>query len=108
MNLPPPGVLRSFFAGLAITIAAVSVAALFAIEVGSWVPAQVLLWPAWILLAALPCFNIGTPEHPVCEGTPIHLVVALLGVALAVVFYAGVVYLVLAKAARKAPRRADA
>jgi hypothetical protein len=108
MNLPPPGVLRSFFAGFAITIAAVAVAALFAMELGSWVPAKVLLWPAWLLLAALPCFNRGTPEQPACEGTPIHLMAALFGLSLAVVFYATVVYLVLSRAGRKGPVPADA
>jgi hypothetical protein len=108
MNLPPPGVLRSFFAGFAITIAAVAVATLFALELGSWHPGQVLLWPAWLLLAALPCFNMGTPEQPVCEGTPIHLAVALLGLSLTVVFYAAVVYVVLSKAAGKASKPADA
>ena len=100
--------LRSFFAGLSVTIGAVAVAAFFAMELGSWLPAKVLLWPAWLLLAALPCFNMGTAEQPACEGTPVHLVAALLGLLLTVVFYAGVVYTVLSKARGKAPERADA
>jgi hypothetical protein len=107
MNLPPPGVLRSFFGGASITIGAVAVAALFAVELGSWVPAKVLLWPAWLLLAALPCFNMGTLEQPRCEGTPIHLAAATLGLAFTVIFYAALVYVVLCKAGTKGSERAD-
>ena len=107
VNLPSPGA-RSFFAGFAITIGAVAVAALFAVVLGSWLPAKVLLWPAWLLLVALPCFNMGTPQQPACEGTPIHLVAALLGLLLTVVFYAGVVYAVLSRTDRKPSERADA
>lgn len=108
MNLPRSDVLRSLFAGFSITTAAVAVGALFAMVLGSWLPAKMLLWPAWLLLAALPCFNMGTPEQPACEGTPIHLAVALLGLSLAVVFYAVIVYALLSRASRKAPARADA
>ena len=63
-----------------------------------WPPGQVLLWPLWLLLAALPCFNMGTPDQPLCEGTPIHLAAAAVGLALTVVFYAAVALVLLTRA----------
>ena len=51
-------------------------------------PGTILLWPAWALQAALPCFDMGTPENPMCEGTPIHLFAFLFGLVLTAGFYA--------------------
>jgi hypothetical protein len=92
----------ALFAGVALTCGSVGITGFFALRYGEWLPGMVLLWPAWGLLAALPCFNVGTPEQPRCEGTPIHLAAAVLGVALAFFFYAVVAYALLTLHERRA------
>jgi hypothetical protein len=82
----------ALFAGVALTCGFVGMAGFFVLRYGEWLPGMVLLWPVWGLLAALPCFNMGTPEQPRCEGTPIHLAAAALGLALTFLFYAAAAY----------------
>ena len=74
--------------GIACTRVAVAVHIYAFEEFRTRVPGTILLWPAWALQAALPCFDMGTPENPMCEGTPIHLFAFLFGLVLTAGFYA--------------------
>jgi hypothetical protein len=76
------------FVGVTCTLVGVALTIYSLNEFETGLPGKILLWPAWLLLEALPCFNMGTPENPVCEGTPVHLFVALIGLIASVAFYA--------------------
>ena len=54
-------------------------------------------WQGWWLQRFLACSNIGTPERPLCEGTPLNLVVFALGIPFGVVLYASIAYIVLSR-----------
>ena len=62
---------------------------------------EVLLKPAELLgkfagsIVRARCNNIGSAEHPVCEGTPIDLFIGLAFVAFGVLLYPAVTYLLL-------------
>ena len=62
---------------------------------------DVLLKPADLLgkligsLFTFPCHNIGTPEQPICEGTPIDLLIGLVFVFFGILLYPIVTYLLL-------------
>jgi hypothetical protein len=42
-----------------------------------------------------PCHNMGTPEHPICEGTPVDLLIGLFFVFFGILLYPVVTYLLL-------------
>jgi hypothetical protein len=49
---------------------------------------RVLYWQGWWLQQAfIPCLNIDTSERPLCEGSPLNLVVFFLGLPFGVVLY---------------------
>jgi hypothetical protein len=52
------------------------------------VTADILLWPATLLVSLVPKYNIGTAEEPFYEATPIHLLFWVAGLALCVPIYA--------------------
>ena len=59
---------------------------------------RILLKPAELLSYAIraargPCNNMGTAEHPMCEGTPVDLLFGLMIVALNVLLYPAITYL---------------
>jgi hypothetical protein len=54
--------------------------------------ARILLWQVMLLAQHVPHGNIGTPEHPVYEGSPLDLVPVFLGVPLGIPIYAVVSY----------------
>ncbi len=58
---------------------------------------RLLLEPTEFLagFVRLPCFNMGTDAHPICEGTPIHLLIGLMLVTIGSLFYPLITYLVL-------------
>jgi hypothetical protein len=95
-------------AGLAATVGLGGVAAYLAIQLGTSLPVMVILWPVWGLQAALPCFNMGTPERPLCEGTPIHIVAAALSLTLTIMFYAVLAYALLGFAGGRGNRSLQA
>lgn len=57
--------------------------------------ANVFLAPVVILVALVPAPNIGSAERPVYEGTPVHVLAALVGYVVSVAIYALVAYRVL-------------
>ena len=62
-----------------------------------WVPDSVLdifFWPVAICLRLSgPGVNIGTPEKPLCEGTPLQLFASDVGVGVSWIFYVSLVFL---------------
>ena len=56
-----------------------------------------LLEPSAFLatFVTLPCFNMGTPENPVCEGSPFNLLIGLACVVIGTFFYPILSYIVL-------------
>src|SRR4249919_895700 len=54
--------------------------------------ARILAWPSSVLLSLVPPLNIGTPENPIYEGTPLHMLAWLSGILVAFVLYSVVGY----------------
>jgi hypothetical protein len=50
--------------------------------------ANILLWPATLLVCLIPKYNVGTAEEPFYEATPLHLLFWVAGMALCVPIYA--------------------
>ena len=74
---------------------------------------NVLLKPAELLakfvgsIVRSPCNNMGSAEHPICEGTPVDLFIGLAFVGMGVLIYPAVIYLLLsllAKTLRRDPK----
>jgi hypothetical protein len=56
---------------------------------------EVVFWPNTLLQALTPAPNIGTPDHPLYEGTPLNLLAFLTSFPLAVISYGFVAYVFL-------------
>ena len=56
-------------------------------------PARMLAWPSALLVSLVPVHNIGTPQDPVGEGTPLHVLAWIAGIPLAAGIYALGIYL---------------
>jgi len=54
--------------------------------------AKVLYWQGYLLQNSIPAPNLGTPEHPMYEGTPIHVVAFFMGIPAGVIFYSLLAY----------------
>ena len=71
---------------------------------------RLLLMPAELAAGIIkavspPCNNMGTPEHPMCEGTPVDLFFGLVLVMLSILLYPVVTYLGLSLASKIIRRR---
>ena len=80
-----------------------------AMDVDPPVYVDVLMWPVYLLGPAigrmLPRGNMGTPEHPSYEGTPINAMVGFALVGLSILFYPVATFVVLSLVARIQARR---
>jgi hypothetical protein len=56
---------------------------------------RTVLAPVPLFVGLVPTHNIGTPEEPLYEGTPMHLLVAIAAVPLCAMFYTLLAYVVL-------------
>jgi hypothetical protein len=54
--------------------------------------AEILFWPNMLLQRSTPCYQIGTPQHPFCEGTPLVLMALFESFLLSVVVYSVLAY----------------
>ena len=61
-----------------------------------------LLWQNTLLQGLAPLGNIGTPEHPVYEGTPLNFLAFLASIPLSIIIYSLVAYAALSIARRRA------
>jgi len=66
-----------------------------AYEAGATFVSKLLLWPNTLLQSLVPCLNIGSPEAPFCEGTPLHLLVFGASELLSVAVYASIAYILI-------------
>lgn len=70
---------------------------------------KVLMWPVYLVGPAigrmLPRGNIGTPEHPIYEGTPIDFLAGFALVGLSILFYPVATFVVLSLVSRIQARR---
>src|SRR4051812_23008156 len=72
--------------GLLVTI--VTCAVSFALNGGGFEStSEAIFWPNTFLQHLLPAPNIGTPDHPVYEGTPLNFLACVASFPLAVIFY---------------------
>ena len=69
--------------------------AIIIIASGSWTVACAFVWQACLVVYAIPCANIGTPEERFCEGTPLHLFAFLFGLGLGVPLYGLLAYAII-------------
>jgi hypothetical protein len=63
--------------------------------------AQILFWPNVLTQSFVPCLQIGTPQHPVCEGTPLNFLAFLESIVLSVVIYSALAYVWLQRQSRR-------
>jgi len=61
---------------------------------------RIVLAPVPLAVSLVPASNIGTPEKPMYEGTPLHLLAALASVPLCALVYSVFAYTLLALGAR--------
>jgi hypothetical protein len=71
------------------------IASELAIALGHASMARALVWPSSLVQALVPTPNLGTPERPIYEGTPPHLLAWYVGAALTFPLYVGAIYAVL-------------
>jgi hypothetical protein len=81
-----------------------------ALDTPEWVPdsvMEVVFWPVGVCVwLSGPGVNIGTPDKPFYEGTPLQLIVADLGVGVTWAFYTSLLFLVywIRRRQRESPR----
>ena len=84
-------ILLAIVIGVFVTIITAAVASALSSE-----PArEVLFWPNTVLQSLLPASNIGTPDRPLYEGTPLNFLAFIVSFPLAVVVYGAVAYVFL-------------
>jgi hypothetical protein len=66
-----------------------------------------VLWPAILIGGLVPSYNIGTPDEPFYEGTPVHWLAAHFGLVLSLILYSGIAYALLAWIQRGRAQRED-
>ena len=92
---------------LAFAIGVLATAILFALSFaadsfGFTSLANGLLWQNTLLQSFAPLDNMGTPEHPVYEGTPLNFLAFLASVPLGIVVYSVLAYAALSMVRRRA------
>ena len=60
----------------------------------------ILYWQGYSLQSLVPAPNLGTPEHPLYEGTPVHMVAFYAGIPVGVVIYFVAAFLFLSLVAK--------
>ncbi len=68
---------------------------------GSEIVAQIPFWSNAVLQSALPCHQIGIPERPICEGTPLNFLALLASVPLSVLVCSVLAYIWLLRRSRR-------
>ena len=63
--------------------------------------ASVLLWPNTLLQSLAPLGNIGTPERPIYEGTPLNFLAFFASVPLGFAVYTAAAYVILGRWGRR-------
>ena len=63
--------------------------------------AKGLLWPNTLLQSLAPLGNVGTPERPIYEGTPLNFLAFFASIPLAFVIYTSAAYVILGRWGRR-------
>ena len=79
----------------ALLTAVTATAAYFASRSGSDRLSEIIYWPNTALQALMPAPNIGTPGHPLYEGTPLNILAFFASFPAATLIYALIAYLFL-------------
>ena len=95
----PVLILAALGIGVAIT-ALTSTLSFFAFRAGSELTGEILYWPNTLMQSFVPVHNIGTPEHPLYEGTPLNIAAFAASFPLAVLLYGTFAYLFLRRRQR--------
>ena len=91
---------KSFLIGIAITASLLG-SAVFVDHFGQRELAQMLFWQNGLLQHLAPCFEIGTPEQPFCEGTPLNFIAFIASIPLGVLIYSTIAFVWFRFRARK-------
>ena len=81
----------------ALVTAASAALAYFAHEAGAASISRALYWPNTLLQSLVPLHNIGSPEQPVYEATPLNFVAFLASFPVSVLVYSVVAYILLSR-----------
>jgi hypothetical protein len=84
-------ILLAVVIGVVLTIVTAAVTS----DSGSESARAVLFWPNTVLQYLVPAPNIGTPDHPLYEGTPLNFVAFLISFPFAVGIYGALAFLFL-------------
>jgi hypothetical protein len=76
------------------TLATAVTAALsyFAFQAGAELVSEILFWPNTLMQSPVPLHNIGTPENPFYEGTPVNIAAFFVSFPLGILVYSAVAY----------------
>jgi hypothetical protein len=94
MTRRPSRILLALTIGVALTAAA-AVGAFLLSSRGADHAAEALFWPNTLLQSFMPAPNIGTPDHPIHEGSPFNLLAFFASFPLAIMLYGFVAYVFL-------------
>jgi len=64
----------------------------FAFQAGAELVSEILFWPNTLMQSLVPLHNIGTPEHPFSEGTPVNIGAFFVSFRLSILLYSAVAY----------------
>jgi hypothetical protein len=72
----------------------------FASQAGAELASEILFWPSTLMQSLVPLHNIGTPAHPLYEGTPLNIAAFFVSFPLAVLVYGTAAYIFLRRRQR--------
>jgi hypothetical protein len=79
--------------GIGALVTAVTAAlSYFAFQAGAELVSEILFWPNTLMQSLVPVHNIGTPEHPFYEGTPVNIAAFFVSFPLGILVYSAVAY----------------
>ena len=79
--------------GIGTLVTAVTAAiSYFAFQAGAELVSEILFWPNTLMQSLVPLHNIGTPEYPFYEGTPVNIAAFFVSFPLGILVYSAVAY----------------
>jgi hypothetical protein len=79
--------------GIGTLVTAVTAAlSYFAFQAGTELVSEILSWPNTLMQSLVPLHNIGTPEHPFYEGTPVNIAAFFVSFPIGILVYFAVAY----------------
>ena len=77
--------------GLLLTVSLTVAARLYQAGAEAWT--RILSWPNTLMQSFVPCNNIGTPDHPFCEGAPLNVLAYWTSHPFGIFVYSAVAYI---------------